>query len=163
MAGSQGKSQTQKDRSRNNYYRRQFGITLENYNRRLAEQNGRCKICGRCPFNGQANLAVDHKHFRVESYRELKMFIPGWRSTVAEYGVEVWAKTKAESVKLAKIAAMPKSIRGLLCFFCNKFIMGACDRHWVKELRGKPELFTLAEKYLRNSLTNNPNSSTIRG
>jgi hypothetical protein len=84
-----------------------------------------------------------------------------WVSEVPEFMVVVWAKTKAESVKLAKIAAMPRSIRGLLCGFCNRFIMGACDRHWVKELRGTPELFLLAAKYLKNNLTNNPNSSKI--
>jgi hypothetical protein len=158
MAGSQGKSQAQKDRSRDNYYRRQFGITLEDYNTILAKQNGCCAVCGFRPLNGQhMNLAVDHEHFKVQSFRDLD----GWVSTVPKFSVTIWAKTKAESVKLAKSLAMPKSVRGLLCMFDNRFVLGAAGRHPILRLRDNPELFTLAEKYLKNNLTNNPNSSKI--
>jgi hypothetical protein len=39
---------------------KRFGLTLEDYNRMLEEQGGRCAICGREP-NGQ-QLSVDHDH-----------------------------------------------------------------------------------------------------
>ena len=38
-----------------------YGITVEDYNRMLAEQNGVCAICGGVNENGK-KLAVDHNH-----------------------------------------------------------------------------------------------------
>ena len=159
MAEIEAKKYTPQERARNNYYIRNFGITLEDYNRILASQNGGCAVCGFRPLNGQhMNLAVDHEHFKVQSFRDLD----GWVSTVPKFSVTIWAKTKAESVKLAKKLAMPKSVRGLLCMFDNRFVLGAAGRHPILRLRDNPELFTLAEKYLKNNLTNKPNNSTIK-
>ena len=89
------------------------------------------------------------------------VFEHGWWSSVKEYDIAIWMKTKADSIKVAKKVAMPRSVRGLLCMFCNRFVLGAAGRHPVLRLRDNPELFTLAEKYLKNNLTNNPNSSKI--
>lgn len=48
--------------SRNNDLKRQFGITLEDYNRMFAEQNGSCKICGIHQSLLKVALHVDHDH-----------------------------------------------------------------------------------------------------
>lgn len=41
-------------------YRREFGITLDEYNALLEAQGGRCAICLKKP--GKRRLAVDHDH-----------------------------------------------------------------------------------------------------
>jgi hypothetical protein len=41
---------------------RTFGITLDQYNRQLTEQNGKCIICGKTPEENGKRLAVDHNH-----------------------------------------------------------------------------------------------------
>jgi hypothetical protein len=41
---------------------RNFGITLEQYEKKLEEQNGKCEICGLTPIENKKSLAVDHDH-----------------------------------------------------------------------------------------------------
>lgn len=41
---------------------REFNITLEQYNKKLTEQNGGCFICGKTPEQNGKRLAVDHNH-----------------------------------------------------------------------------------------------------
>lgn len=49
-----------KDRIRDNQLRRNYGITLDDYNRLNNEQNGVCAICRQPEVNKQ--LSVDHDH-----------------------------------------------------------------------------------------------------
>lgn len=46
------------------YMRNQYGISLEDYNRLLSEQNGGCAICGTPPGGNvkQKRLHIDHDH-----------------------------------------------------------------------------------------------------
>jgi hypothetical protein len=46
----------------NAYYKRKYGITLEDYNRMFEEQGGRCAICGTHQCATGRALAVDHDH-----------------------------------------------------------------------------------------------------
>lgn len=64
------------------YVVRTYGLEPGEYARRLAEQDGRCAICGKRPRNRR--LAVDHNHFTGE-------------------------------------------VRGLLCYFCNHFVLGTVE------------------------------------
>ena len=51
--------------SRNAKLRRDYGISLDEYNVMLAEQDGRCAICGKTPEENTViakALAVDHNH-----------------------------------------------------------------------------------------------------
>lgn len=47
--------------NRKSHLKRKYGLTLEEYDRMLAEQGGRCGICGRQPTRG-VSLHVDHCH-----------------------------------------------------------------------------------------------------
>ncbi len=49
-----------KRRERAGHLMRKFGITLEQYEEMLAEQDGGCAICGRKP--GKISLHIDHDH-----------------------------------------------------------------------------------------------------
>jgi hypothetical protein len=44
------------------YFERQYGITVEDYNRMFEEQGGRCKICETHQSELSKALAVDHDH-----------------------------------------------------------------------------------------------------
>ena len=49
--------------NRKSEYRRKYGITIEDYDRMLEEQNGRCAICRTDkPGGAGARFAVDHNH-----------------------------------------------------------------------------------------------------
>src|SRR4030042_4253907 len=46
---------------RRNLLKNKYGMTLEEYDKILEQQNGVCKICGKINLNGK-RLAVDHNH-----------------------------------------------------------------------------------------------------
>lgn len=50
------------DKGLNSHLKRTYGITLEEYNRLFAEQNGRCAICGISQLELTKRLCVDHDH-----------------------------------------------------------------------------------------------------
>jgi hypothetical protein len=52
---------SKKDRSRDSYLRRTYGISEDEYNALKAYQGGRCFICRRAT-GASKNLAVDHDH-----------------------------------------------------------------------------------------------------
>ena len=47
--------------SRRSHLKRTFGMTPEEYERRLAQQGGGCAVCGRAPKAGKS-LHIDHDH-----------------------------------------------------------------------------------------------------
>lgn len=52
---------TKNDEWRDSNYKRKYGISLQEYNAKLEEQNNSCAICGlACPSGRR--LAVDHNH-----------------------------------------------------------------------------------------------------
>lgn len=75
--------------TRDKYYRKKYGITLEQYNNMLSYQKGNCAICEEVPKENKngvvVRLSVDHNH------------------------------------KTGKV-------RGLLCYKCNKLLLGRIER-----------------------------------
>ena len=59
-ASDKRRYQRDKDKRRDKLLQSKYGITLEDYNRRLAEQGGGCAVCGGTD-KGKC-LAVDHAH-----------------------------------------------------------------------------------------------------
>jgi len=60
-------SQSNRDRLRNNQLKYDYGITLEQYNQMVIDQNNQCKICNKVEnskdYRGKTRqLAVDHCH-----------------------------------------------------------------------------------------------------
>ena len=51
-----------KERSRNNYLKRRFGISLEEYNKLFEKQQGYCAICKTHQKDLKKALSVDHDH-----------------------------------------------------------------------------------------------------
>lgn len=50
------------DKVKNNKLLREFGITLDTYNKMFAVQQGCCAICGKHQSELKLSLAVDHNH-----------------------------------------------------------------------------------------------------
>ncbi len=53
-----------KQAKRKSYYLRSYGITIEDYNKMFAEQEGKCGICG--THSMEEYLCVDHDHKTME-------------------------------------------------------------------------------------------------
>lgn len=54
------------DRARAAHLRRKYGITLEQYDQLLSQQDGRCAVCTRPAEAFTTRLAVDHNHVTGE-------------------------------------------------------------------------------------------------
>lgn len=112
---------------------KKYGITLDQYNVMLEQQDGICKICGSAPKTRR--LAVDHDHkvayFKVVTFKE----IDSWFAFIIELGISVQRLTRNSAIQAAREQAKSLSVRGLLCVGCNtglrkfrdnsKFLMSA--------------------------------------
>lgn len=58
---------------RANHLKRKFGITLEEYDRMLALQNGGCAACGATEPGGMGSFHVDHCHITLRVRKLLCM------------------------------------------------------------------------------------------
>src|SRR4029077_12303617 len=93
--------------------------TLDQVNRLSVRQGHRCAACGREAKNMPLN--VDHEHFRIRYILmadEITRKRIGWRAEVEFKDGRVFqenGKTKKEAKDAVTRAALPFSVRGLLC------------------------------------------------
>lgn len=130
---------------------RTYGITLAEYNERLAQQGGGCAICSKGPATKR--LHTDHCHKFVKQFKIIREKLrDGCYLAYAEHRTD---KTSRQYVQFtdttAKLAAhavrqalKKASIRGILCASCNRGLRYFFD---------KPELFINAASYLRRFAT----------
>lgn len=50
------------EEEKNRWYKRKYGLSLEQYNQMLLEQGGVCAICNQPESKREQNLSVDHDH-----------------------------------------------------------------------------------------------------
>lgn len=55
-------TEKRKQQRRNSVLKKNYGITLADYNKMLGSQSGRCAICGTCDPKGRGAFHVDHCH-----------------------------------------------------------------------------------------------------
>lgn len=53
---------TKKEKAKDNYLRREYGISLEEYYIKLKEQNNSCAMCKKHESKFKRSLHVDHNH-----------------------------------------------------------------------------------------------------
>jgi len=108
------------DVKKDSYYKKHYGISHQRAENMRDSVGNKCECCERTM---STSLNVDHFHFKVYAERTNDMFRPKWRAEVKPRfkGTTVWyADTRKKAIALAKKEALPLSIRGILCFWCNK-------------------------------------------
>jgi hypothetical protein len=136
------------EQKRDAYYRKKYGVTLEWYNARYAEQGGCCGICRRPQEQFSKRFAVDHEHgwnkVKIESGKNLSASENdhGWfaRAFYAGKFFRTDRRNKSEAVRAIKSHLKTASCRGLLCPFCNRGLRFYAD---------DPTRFENAAEYLK--------------
>ena len=111
------------DQKRDAYYLRKYGVGLDWYNARFAEQGGKCAICRRPQETFQFRLAIDHDHAFVRLKVWSKKFGPKlWKAGAAkDHKVFMClGDTKSQAIRAVRAELKTASCRGLLCPFCNR-------------------------------------------
>lgn len=136
-------TQKQKDNATSKRLFRTYGITLEEYDSMLKKQGNVCKICQRPPTNRR--LHTDHCHATVKAkINSLKIASGEWKASIDELNIYFYGRTKSEAIRKVKQALKKKSVRGLLCWPCNRAL-----RSWNDD----PDLMESAALYIRNHQT----------
>lgn len=137
MAGAEETASDKKERDRDKYYRKHYNVGYDFYQRLGEIQGWKCGACGRHQSEFTVPLQLDHEHFKISitgrrgRWHGLASFKDG--SSTPTFT----ADTQKMLREIIKRAALPLSIRGLLCpgryAGCNR-LMGRVDD--VKRLEG---------------------------
>lgn len=104
--------------ARDKYLRRNYGITVEEYEKMLKVNDGGCWICGSKPKT--RSLAVDHDHKIEKAKLTIEKTSYGFRVSCPEFiGTMTESFDKKSAVDSLRRVLLKKSCRGLLCPACN--------------------------------------------
>ena len=141
------KTPEQKEKERDKRLQKTYGITADDYQRMLEEQDYGCAICG--SDGGERRLHVDHDHsftkVKIKAIKEDH----GWEAETIYRGVHWmdYGATKSEAIQNLRLGLKTASVRSLLCWPCNRALQA-----W----RDKPELMEKAAEYLREFTGESP-------
>ena len=127
------------DRAKDRYLRKKYGISLDSYRDMLARQNWVCAICLKPP--GKRALHVDHDHAWKKVKITTQKIGSSWHATASYRGMVFWTKdqNKRIAVSATKAQLLAASVRGALCWPCNRALQA---------FRDKPDLMRNAAQYL---------------
>lgn len=126
---------------------RTYGITLAEYNERLAQQGGGCAICSKGPATKR--LHTDHCHKFVKQFKIVREKLrDGCYLAYAEHRTDKTSRQYVQftdaTAKLAahavKQALKKRSVRGILCWNCNRSL---------RTFNDNPNVIERAAQYLR--------------
>lgn len=136
---SKPKTQEQLDREASKRLEKKFGRNLEWYDRQLESQGGGCKLCGSTEKTRRLHVDHDHSWTKVKIAAK-KLSLGKWQASAVYRGMEYNCFSEKRNLAIQDVKSYLKrdSVRGLLCFRCNKFIVGF----------GGPEILRKAADYL---------------
>jgi Recombination endonuclease VII len=145
-----------KDQAKDKHIQRKFGITLADRDKRVQQQNNKCKICGG-PLDAYGPPNIDHYHFFVAAFRHTGTGLPAIHFKWYAQGYDELrrvicvkhARTKEAAIADVRRELMPWSIRGLLCFKCN-YGIGSMERFF--DVARHPENLRPVIEYFRARL-----------
>ena len=122
------KTQAQLDQIASKRLEKKYGRDLVWYEDQLKIQGGVCKLCQSPPGTRRLHVDHDHKWTRVKIRTE-KSVAGGWRAEGTYRGTtySCSAKKRNDAINAVKGYLKRASIRGLLCFRCNSFVVGFND------------------------------------
>ena len=110
------------EQKRDAYYRKKYGVGLDWYDAKFAEQEGCCGICRRPQSDFTKRFAVDHDHgwkkVKIGAFKDQERWSV-WASYLGCQYVDFGPK-KADLIRKLKETLRILSCRGLLCPFCNR-------------------------------------------
>src|SRR5882757_5648051 len=113
------RTKEQQDKATNTRLLKTYGITLIEYNQILEEQNGVCKICQKPPTNRR--LHTDHDHAMVrQKIDSKKLCLGNWLVWVSGMEIKTIQSTKSKGLAIVRSQLKRRSVRGLLCAWCNR-------------------------------------------
>jgi len=133
------KTPEQKEKERDKRLQKTYGITADDYQRMLEEQDYGCAICK--GDGGERRLHVDHDH----KYRYIKVIsvkMAGMWHANAQYRGWSWVSletTKSKAIQGVRQKLKVASIRGLTCWPCNRTLRSG---------NNKPKVFRKMADYL---------------
>ena len=108
------------DKDRDKRLRKNYHVSLQTRQKVSQSQGDCCGICGRHESEFTQPLQVDHHHFKITAVRILAAthgVKPFWQAStlVRDIYIVKIAPTKQKAIQAVKDAALPLSVRGLLC------------------------------------------------
>jgi hypothetical protein len=148
---------TPEEKKLHRYYITKFGWTWDEVQNLFNSQNNCCYICKRP--QGKLRLSIDHDH----AFDRIKLYIErlaDWNFAAfldeASASCIAIGTTKAEARKRGRRELRRRSVRGALCFRCNKGIQMFEDSKAPLE---PAERFRRAAKYFTDFKARNENPS----
>jgi hypothetical protein len=142
---SKPKTQEQLDREANKRLEKKFGVNLAWYDRKLYEQGGTCALCPSTEKTRRLHVDHDHKwtQIKIETKKQSSVLWSSsglWSASAIYRGMDYVCLSEKKNLAIRDVKEYLKrdSVRGLLCYRCNKFIVGF----------GTPEKLRTAAAYL---------------
>jgi hypothetical protein len=122
------KTQEQLDQIASKRMMKRYGRDLVWYEEELKRQNGCCKLCGSMPGTRRLHVDHDHKWNRVKVRTE-KTSAGNWKAEATYLGKTYVCFSDKRNPAIQEVRGYLKraSIRSLLCFRCNSFVVGFND------------------------------------
>jgi hypothetical protein len=122
------KTQAQLDRAADQRLKKTYGVGLDWYESELKMQGGVCKLCGNPPGTRRLHVDHDHKWTKVKIGTE-KTPAGNWIAEATYQGKTYirFSAKRNDAIRDVKGFLKRASIRSLLCFRCNSFLVGFND------------------------------------